>query len=161
RLLVIIASALMLVVVIAVAVAFNSSFQTWMVRKMIASNPALHATIGSVSAGMNHVQLKNVRFEQPGAVLTAPVVDIDLSLFSAPWEKKVFVSRLVATGWRLEFTNTKPEPGRTSPARIPSSVGESKTATPVSAPSAAGAFAGIFSQLALPFDLTLDAMKLD
>ena len=62
----------MFVVVLALVVAFSSAFQTWVARRVIASRPGVQVTVGSVSAGMKRVELKNLRYVLPGAVLTIP-----------------------------------------------------------------------------------------
>ena len=104
RLLLLGAAAFVLLVIAAVVVAFNSGFQTWAARRALAAQPALHATLGSVSAGLGRVELKNVRAESRGAVLTLPALEAELSLISAGLRNKVFVTRLVAKGWTLDLT---------------------------------------------------------
>src|SRR4051794_29862096 len=84
------AAALALLLLVAVAVGFNSSFQTWLVRRELAKQPALHVTVASVAAGLKHVELKEVRIEQDGAVLTLPTVTADLPILSAGLGKKIF-----------------------------------------------------------------------
>ena len=72
------ALALVALLAVAVVVAFSSGFQTWVLRRFIASRPGLRAEVGEVSVGLNRVELKNLRYEQGGAVLMVPAVMIDL-----------------------------------------------------------------------------------
>lgn len=151
RLLAIVAGAMVLLLIGAVALAFNSAFQTWVARKAIASKPEVRASIGSVAAGMQRVTLKDLHFEQSGAVLTLPAIEIDVPLVSAGWNKKVLVTRLVAKGWTLDLTKVAEAKNQAKPATPPSS--------PVT--NAVQAFAGVFTQLQLPTDVSLDGVDLE
>src|ERR1043165_1948890 len=102
RLVLIGAAALAALLLLLLAVVFNASFQTWAARKALAKNPAIHATLGRVDAGLKHVEVKEVRVEQNGAVVTLPDLVADLPLLSAATSQKVNVSRLVAKGWTLD-----------------------------------------------------------
>lgn len=150
RLLAIAVGAVVLLLIGAVALAFNSAFQTWVTRKAIASKPDVRASIGSVAAGMQRVTLKDLHFEQSGAVLTLPAIEIDLPLVSAGWNKKVLVTRLVAKGWTLDLTKVTEAKNQPKP-------------TPPTSPvkSAVQAFAGVFTQLQLPTDVALDGVELE
>ncbi|MBI4625536.1 MAG: hypothetical protein HY736_20230 [Verrucomicrobia bacterium] len=163
------------VLLLAVAVAFNSTFQTWAVRKALASKPGIHVSVGLVSAGWKHVALRTVWAEQAGAVLTLPAVEVDLPLLAAGRGQKVLVSRLVAKGWTLDLSKQiappKPRAGQGTalpPAtrRAPSPPELQAASTAGSDPNAAGravvqAFAGVFAQLRLPVDVSIDAVELD
>lgn len=154
RLLAIVAGALVLLLLAALALVFNSGVQTWAARKVIASKPEVKATIGSVAAGMQRVALKDLRFEQSGAVLTLPAIEMDVPLVPAGWSKKVFVSRLVAKGWTLDLSKAAAAPA--TPAAPPSA----GTVSPSLSRVAAQAFAGVFTQLQLPVDVSLDGVEL-
>lgn len=173
RLLGIVAGALVLLGALAVAVAFNSAFQTWAARKAIASQPGVRASVGSVSAGMKRVVLKELRFQQDGAVLTVPSVAVDMPLMTAGWSRRIAVSRLVATDWTLDLTGTMPVPAGppatpVAPAATPDAPSGSTASEPLpprvsvaEAAAAARGFAGIFAQLAIPADLSLDGLRLE
>lgn len=149
RLVLIGVAALAALLLLAVVVAFNSSFQTWAARKALAKNPAIHATIGGVAAGLKHVEMKDVRFEQNGAILTLPALAADLPLISAAMSQKVNVSRLVAKGWTLDLSKTAP--AAPASASVPAAA----------ATAASQAFAGVFGGLQLPVDLSLDGLELE
>jgi hypothetical protein len=143
------ALAVLVLLAIAVAVAFTSGFQTWAARKAIASQPGLAVSLGRVSAGLSHVQVEQVRFAQAGVTLTVPSVDADLSVISAA-SKDVKIQRLTAKGWTVDLTSSTP--GATAPAPL-------SPAAPAQA--AAAAFQGVFNQLKLPVDLAIDAIELE
>jgi AsmA family len=147
----------------AIAVAFNSGFQTWAARKALAGRPDLKGTIESVSAGLKRVEIRNARIERNGVVLTLPAATAELPLLDAGLSGKILVARLVAKGWVLDLTHVTlpPEksPGKTVYRRefsLPNS------ALAASAPAAAAEiFPGIFPTLPLPVDLSLDGVELE
>jgi hypothetical protein len=154
--------------------AFNSSVQTWMARRALAARPGLHATLGSVAAGVSRVRLREVRIESRGAVLTLPALETELPLFSAAFRGRVLVARLVAKGWILDLTQAPhlaaalaalPAGGAATgsapaPARGFSFLPSARAAGPA-APAAPPLFQGLFRELQLPFDLTLDGVELE
>jgi hypothetical protein len=150
---------LILLLLLAVAAAFTSPVQTWAVRKVLAGQPSLHASVGAVSAGWSHVVVRDVRMEQEGALFAAPLVEADLSLFAAAMRKQVFVSRLVATGWTLDLSKTG------TPATVPAAAVTGNSSAPASVPgsrppAAAQGFQGVFGQLKLPVDLSVDGVQI-
>ncbi|ACB77075.1 hypothetical protein [Opitutus terrae] len=163
-----------LLLLVLVAVAFNSSVQTWAARKALASRPDLHGGIGSVSAGWSQVQLRDVRLERHGAVLTLPALDADVPLVRAGIGQNVNVRRLVAKGWTLDLTKAaqlsgparqaaawlRSEPAGATAARGDFSLLPSAYAAE-SAQAAAPMFRGVFHELQLPVDLSLDGVELD
>ncbi len=136
---------LVLLMVIAVALAFTPGVQTWAARKFAPAGPELTVDIGRVNAGLSQSRLENVRVVQPGLVLTLPLVEIDVGVLDAAGGK-VEIKRLVAKGWILDLS---------SPAAV------SPTA-PGKTPEAAAdeAFDGLFKLLELPFDLMVDGVDL-
>lgn len=158
---------LVAVLIVAIALALNSGVQTWAARKALASRPSLHASIGSLSAGLNRVEARAVRAEQNGAVLTLPSLTAELPVISAGLSKKVTVTKLVARGWTLDLTRVTPPPPaktvlRTTPSKSFSLLATAYAADPAAAiPAVAQAFQGVFSQLQLPVDLSLDGLDLD
>jgi hypothetical protein len=157
------AAVVVAVVLAAAAVVLSSAFQTWAVRKALASRPDLQASIGEVSAGLGHVELKNVRLAPGGVVLTIPQLEADLPVLSAALRKKVVVSRLVAKGWTLDFSQpAAPAAGKTVRTETPREFSLLSSALAADAPAAArAAFAGVFAQLRLPVDLSLDGVQLE
>lgn len=168
------ASALVLLVLVALGVAFNSSFQTWAARRAVSDQTEHKTTIGSVSAGMRRVELKDLRYEKDGMVLTVPALEAELSVLAAGLSEDVFVSSLVAKGWTLDLSKygateaaiATPAPAAGgsggSGAVVPPASGN--PAPPVPLPlnqQVSEAFAGVFSQLHLPVDFSLDGVRLE
>jgi|GEM_PF-301970 len=159
------------ILIAAFTLAFNSGFQSWAARKIIASQPGLNATLGSLSVGLGRVELQSIRVEQNGAVLTLPSLVADLPVLAAGVSKKISVTKLLAHGWTLDLTKAsrpsviaKPTP---STVQIPGSkafslIGSAYAADPASAVAISGGiFQGVFEKLKLPVDLALDGLDLD
>ncbi|WP_414660255.1 hypothetical protein [Horticoccus sp. 23ND18S-11] len=166
--------ALVVALVVIVAVAFTSSFQTWAARRFIAGQPGLRATVGQVSAGLSRVEVTEARYELTEGVLTIPRLAVELPVFAAGWNKKVQISRLVAKGWTLDLSAPRPPaapaltpavgpqppaPTDGTPSAVPVAPPASSTASPASV--AAQAFAGIFTRLDLPVDLSVESVLLE
>ncbi len=167
------AAALLALLSLVVAAGFSSWFQTWAARRALTSTPGWSGRIGSVTAGLQRIEIKDVRLEHDGAVLVLPSAEADLPLFSAAFRDRLLVSRLVAKGWMLDLTKWRPaviSPGA-HPAERAASTSSSGPPAPRSAgernaakaPSEKGAgalaaFHGIFQQLRLPVELVLDGV---
>ena len=168
RLFLIGAAVLAALVLVVVLVAFSSRFQTWAVRRALASRPGLHASIGSVSAGVGRVDITGLRLESHGAVLTVPTLSADLPLLSAGLRNRVLITRLSVEGWTLDLTKARGL-SDTTVATVPVaglrdfSLLSSAHAADLAPPTAAVTrelFQGIFAQLHLPVDLSLDGVDL-
>jgi hypothetical protein len=173
RVLLVVAGAVVLLGLIALAVGLNSSFQTWAARKALATRTDVRGAIGSVSAGFRHVELRDLRFESHGAVLTLPKVDAEVPIASAAMSQKVTVRSLVAKGWTLDLTKAAPvaemiesiSAAHYVRARRPraefSLIASAYAADPAAAsPALTPAFRGVFAELHLPVDLSLDGVDL-
>lgn len=162
--------AVLVLLLLALAVAFNSSVQTWAARRALAAQPGWSGSIGSVSAGLDQVRLTDVKIAKEGAVLTLPALETDLSLWSAARER-VLITRLVAKGWTLDLTDAVPPVSaksagtharRMKPSRatefslLPTAYADDPSAAAVQT-----AFQGLFKQLQLPVDLSLDGVELE
>ena len=91
-----------------VALAFNSGVQTWALRRALADTPGLRAKLGSVSAGIREVDLRDLEYRNGAAVLTVPRVVAGLPLLPAGLNRQVHVSKLEASGWTLDLTRVAP-----------------------------------------------------
>lgn len=154
RLLLLGTALLVTVVVLAVALAFHSGVQTWAARRALAGQPNLKSRIGQVSAGFQTVSLHDLHLEQDGAVITLPTFLAEFSVIDAGLNQKFNLRRLVARGWALDLTAFK----------LPAAAPQLTSASAVSAVPAAAVvqvFQGVFAQMALPFDLTLDGVELE
>ena len=105
RVLRLILACLVLVLVLAGfgALALSSPYlQTVYVNRVLSRHPDWHASVETASIGWSRVTLSNLRVERNGAVLTLPKLDATLPVWTAYWEKKLLVSRVVAKGWTFE-----------------------------------------------------------
>ena len=91
------------------AAAFSPDVQTWIAQKALAGQPGLHASLGSLSAGLARTDVTDLHLEIDGAVLTLPSLQARLPLTTAVWKRKVLVRSLVAKGWTLDLSRS-PEP---------------------------------------------------
>ncbi len=136
----------------AVVLVFNASFQTWGARKALAGRPGLTATLGSLSVGLSRVEVSQLRLESNGAVLTLPALVAELPVVSAAVSDKVRVGLLRAHGWTLDLTRSPAlaaaAPGATAPAEAAVAA-----VTPL--------FQGAFAQLKLPVDATVNGVDLE
>jgi len=152
--------ALAVLLLAAAGLAFTSGFQTWAVRRALAGRPGLDVSLGRISAGLGLVRVENVRVTRSGAVLTLPMAEAELPLLSAAVRQQVLIRRLTARGWTLDLTRAQPAAAAAPLSAhrefslLPSAYAD---AVSVAAPAV---FSGIFSQLSIPVDLTLDGVVL-
>ena len=146
----------------AAGIALSPGFQTWAARRALESQSGYAVTLGRVSASPNQVRLENVQVVRAGSVLTLPSLQADLPVLPALLREQVQVRGLVAHGWTLDLTHAQRPPATLATARtvprdfslLPSAYGEAAATLPPVV------FAGIFSQLRLPVDLSLSGVDL-
>jgi hypothetical protein len=147
-----------------VAVAFVPAVQTWAARLALASRPALHGSLGAVSAGLDRVEATGLQLEWAGAVLTLPRLEVELPLVSAGWDRSLPIRRLVARGWTLDLTRAR-RTGPVAAQRAPGLRGgliASAYADDGAAGAAAGrVFDGILARLVFPCDVAVAAVELE
>jgi hypothetical protein len=155
---------------VTIGLAFNSGVQTWVARKLLAGQPSVKATLESVAIGFGRAEVKALRAEINGAVLTVPSLSVELPIIAAGISQKVSVGKLTARGWSIDLSKTAaPPPASTSATNVAPATGGAATpltATPNSVVAAnqaavARAFAGVLGQLRLPVDLALDGVDLE
>jgi hypothetical protein len=155
---------------VTIGLAFNSGVQTWVARKLLAGQPSVKATLESVAIGFGRAEVKALRAEINGAVLTVPSLSVELPIIAAGISQKVSVGKLTARGWSIDLSKTAaPPPASTSATNVAPAPGGAATplpATPNSVVAAnqaavARAFAGVLAQLRLPVDLALDGLDLE
>ncbi|MFA5263301.1 MAG: hypothetical protein WC378_05705 [Opitutaceae bacterium] len=164
RFLVIGASVLAALFLIALGVSYTSGFQTWAVRKALASRPELKATVGRVSVSLGSIALQDVRADLDGIRLAIPSLEAELSLYDAVF-KKVQVKSIVAKGWTVDLTryDIAPSPAKaTAGTVLPrgdfSLISTSRAGE--ASPAAQTAFTGIFKISQLPVELSIAAADL-
>ncbi len=145
---------------IGVGVGLNSGFQTWAARRAVAGQPDMKADIGRVSVGLNRVELTAIRVAQPGMILTLPSATVDVPVIKAA-SKQVAVKRLQAHGWTLDLTAPQKLTGLSPQGRRGLAgyfaVLSSAQAKPAEK---SAAFKGVFDQLKLPVELSIDELDL-
>ncbi|MBS0662378.1 MAG: hypothetical protein JSR48_03890 [Verrucomicrobia bacterium] len=141
--------------VLVLAAVFNPSVQTWYVQGRLRDHPAWHASVGSVTAGLDHVELENLRFELGGAVVTLPAVRATLPVRTLLWEKRLNIRSLVAKGWTIELGASLDE-ARPARAPVANSQADGDAAGSPAAERAAGGRHGILSGWELPCAASLD-----
>ncbi len=169
RVILICAGVFVVLLLVAVAVVFNSSVQTWAARKALASRSDVAGTIGSVSAGWKEIQVRDVNLESQGARLTLPAMDAVVPVLPAGLSERVEVRSLVAKGWTLDLRDAAGVPAVAAQLLQNASKRHHQLAQPFSLlPSAYAAhavtedvFRGVFAALRLPVDLSLDGLELD
>ncbi len=145
RFLLISAAVSAVLVLAAFVLVFNSSFQTWAVRRALAGQPGI--AIGHVDAGFSSVELRAVEVTRNSVHLSAPVIRARIPVIPLLWSRRVSISRLEARDWSVELEN----PGKADAvARDP----ESGPADAVSG------FTGVFNSLQLPCDVAIDSVDL-
>ncbi|MSU50479.1 MAG: hypothetical protein EXS37_15570 [Opitutus sp.] len=168
RLLLISLSVVLVLATLLVAAAFNPVVQTWLVQRALARYPGLHASVGSVSAGVSFVHLSDVRLQLDGAVLTLPALKANLPIKTALWDRKIVVQTLVAKGWTLDLSRRPATPsGETARDSIVASPKDGPTppepvpAAPASTHEAARGHRGLLRGLVFPKDTSLDGVELE
>lgn len=169
RVILICAGVLVVLLLVAVAIAFNSAVQTWAARKALASRPDIAGTIGSVSAGWKDIELRNVQLESRGARLTLPTLDAVVPVLPAGLSERVDVRSLVAKGWTLDLSDAADLASvaaqllEHTPSRHPAVAQEFSFLPSARAAEAVAedVFRGVFAAFRLPVDLSLDGLDLD
>lgn len=160
RVLLIAFAAVVLLLVIAAFVAFNSGFQTWAARRALAAQPDLTAEIGKVDVGLSRATLENIRIAQPGMVLTLPSAVAELPVLKAA-TKTIQLRNVVAHGWIVDLTAPR---AATVAAKTKNTAMAGYLAVLTSAHAApaekSAAFEGVFRLLELPVALSLDQADL-
>ncbi|MCX6943778.1 MAG: hypothetical protein NT173_03285, partial [Opitutales bacterium] len=70
---------LAVLLLLAVGAAFHPALQTWVARRALAGRPGLEVSIGRVSAGLQRIQVQDVRVVRGGARLTLPAAELDVA----------------------------------------------------------------------------------
>ncbi|MFZ9681866.1 MAG: hypothetical protein ACO3DQ_01475 [Cephaloticoccus sp.] len=136
--------------------------QTWLARRVLAAHPDYQAEVGSVRVGWRSVAVTAASAAYQGATLTLPRLEVDLSLVKAATGRNVEISRLVARGWTLDLSSYAP--ARAVALGFPR--GPEFSLVPAAfaaadAPPVEALFQGVFAQLQLPVDFSLDGAVLE
>lgn len=149
--------------VVMVLLVFAAPVQTWAVRRVLAEQTGLKASVARVDLGLRHATVERLQVTYAGAVLTLPRLEANLPLLSAALRDRVDISRLVARGWTLDLTRYDGTLAVAQRAVAPPAAPFSLVSTAYAAnalPAAQAVFQGVFAQLNLPVDLTMDGVSL-
>ena len=143
---------------IAVALLFSSPVQTMLARSALARQPALRASLESLSASFGRAEITNLRLKSGNAVLSLPTVEASLPVTDAFLHRKFQVRTLVAKGWTLDLSrcaSLERRDGTTADAATPAVAG------PVVAQWTTQIFGAILGHWALPGDTAFAKVELD
>lgn len=170
KILALIAGCLALLVIVAAAVVLNSGFQTWAVRKAVASQPGLKLEVESVSAGPFSAEIRGLKVERGGIALAADSITARYSALAYLTGKRISVDEADLTGLEVDLragaTAAAPAPATPAPTTprpaLPSgggSGGRPTIAAPVFTLPANESFAGLFTLLRIPVDFSVGRFK--
>jgi hypothetical protein len=151
-------------VAILVAMAFAPVVQTWIAQAVLARQPGLQGTLGSLWAGFGKVNVAELQLKIDGADLKVPSLKAELSLTTALLNRRFLVRRLVAKGWTLDLHQVsapKAEASTGSASAAPEAQGTPAPANSVSAQDMVRLIYGTLSHWKLPCDVSLDGVDLE
>ncbi|MFM1851208.1 MAG: hypothetical protein RIS54_892 [Verrucomicrobiota bacterium] len=149
-------------VLVGVLLLLTAPVQTWIARRVLAANPEYQAEVASVRVGLRSVAVNEAKAAFDGATLVLPRLEADLSVMTAATSRKVEISRFVARGWTLDLSGYAP--ARNLALGFPR--GPEFSLVPAAfaaadAPPVEALFQGVFAQLQLPVDFSLDGAVLE
>jgi hypothetical protein len=139
-------------------VVLSPMVQTWMVERMLARHPGLHATVESASLGLSTARVVNLQTERNGVILTAPLLEATLPVKTALWHRRFWVEKVVAKGWTLDLSHSSntTQPPSVTPSAAPtarSGVEKTQSTSPL--------FQGVLAGLSLPSDTSVNEVDLE
>jgi hypothetical protein len=148
---------------LAVALLFAPPLQTMLARSALKRQPALRASLESVSASFGQAEITNLRLTAGNAVLSLPTVEASLPVADAFLHRKFQVRTLAAKGWTLDLSRcTSLELQDVSIGAVaPVAAGPASTVGSVAAQWTTQLFGAIIGHWALPGDTAFDKVELD
>jgi len=164
RIVLLFGAGLLALLLLGAVLALQSGVQTWAARRYVAAHPSWRTSVGSVSAGLDSVRLRDLRIERHGVVFTLPELEAELPPWALLLGRPVPIRRLVAKGWTLDLTRWSGRWGRApavpaataSASLIASARAEPAAAAPLPPAESETVFRGLFDRLNLPADLRLE-----
>lgn len=143
RILLIVLGVIVVLAAVAVGVALIPGVQRWAVLRAVRDIPGMKLDVERVSAGFSGAQLDKVRFEQDQLVITCDRMEADFSPLAYVFSSRLDIDRLAIAGLNVDashFASAKTkEAAASAPATVP----------------------GILAQVQLPFDLSLDNVRVE
>jgi len=161
KILAVVLGGIVVLVALALVVAFNSSFQTWAVRKAVAGQPGMTLEVAKVSAGLSSADIIGLKFAQDGMVVSAKSVNAKFSAWDFITADKINVDSVVLDGLEVDVRQTAAPvstapatPAGTAPAAPAGKAGPApQPARPAAAAEKKPPFAGLFEAAKLPMDV--------
>jgi hypothetical protein len=89
---------------LAVALSLTPTVQTLVAQAMLARQPGLRSSLGSVSASFGEAEVDDLRLQYDGAVLVAPLLTAKMPVTPAVLHRDIRIQSLVAKGWTLDLS---------------------------------------------------------
>ncbi len=155
------AGALAALLLLALGVAGNSTFQTWAARRAFAKSATVRIEIGRVEAGWGHLRVEQLTVVRGDTKLTAPRLEAEFSWWQLWREERLTLGQLSGSGWILELDGARKAPlgpisgvlGANGTAAMPAGVAAGTAAV-------LHAFHGLFAPFRLPVDLAVEKVAL-
>jgi hypothetical protein len=148
---------------ICVSALFIPAVQTNLAQRQLDQHPALHASLGTVAAGVGSLEAHDVSLELGDAVLIVPSLQAELPVVRAFWHHDLSIHRLIAKGWTLDLGG--PMPAKNSPITPPARPLLAKSPAPDPIAAFPAITARVFHQLLtgweLPPDVSIDTVELE
>lgn len=167
KILAVVLGGIVVLVALALVVAFNSSFQTWAVRKAVAGQPGMTLEVARVSAGLSSADITGLKFAQDGMVVSAKAVNAKFSAWDFITSDKVNVDSVVLDGLEVDVRQTAAAaataptpPAGAAPAAPAGKTGPApQLARPPAAAEKKTPFAGLFEAAKLPMDVRVGSVS--
>jgi hypothetical protein len=138
-------SALAVVVVLlalVAAVALTPPVQQWAVRRALAGQTGWQLQFAHLAAGPSRAEATEVIFERRGLRVRLPRAEVEYSLWRYLFQRRVVITRLVASGLELDLSKTTSAPSASQAA-----------GAPAAAP-------GAIAQIRLPWEIVVGTVDL-
>ena len=143
RVLLVFLGVVVVVCAVAIGLALTSSVQRWAVLRAARDVPGLKLELASVSAGFSGVTLTGVKAEHRGIPIEVDRLEADFPVLGFLWGRHLELSRLRVAGLQVDAS-------RVSRAKAEAAAAGAPAAAP-----------GLLAQVELPFDLTLDDVRIE
>lgn len=87
-----------------VALSLTPTVQTLVAQSILARQPGLRSSLGSVSASFGEAEVDDLRLQYDGAVLVAPLLTARMPVTPAVLHRDIRIQSLVAKGWTLDLS---------------------------------------------------------
>lgn len=166
KILAVVVGGVAVLVAVALVVAFNSSFQTWAVRKAVAGQPGMTIEVTRVSAGMSGAEITGFKFAGDGMVVSAKAVNAKFSAWDFIRSDRINLESLVVEDLDVDVRQAAAPAASTGPASpagtppgqaVPASRPPTRPAAPAGEKKAP--FAGLLDAAKLPVDVRVGTVS--